>query len=360
MSLYTEKIGKIFCNGEFIDGDYICCNAIELDLDKDKALLIPYFFDDAFSTYVAECAKSLENHVGDPMILGYFIDNELAWGPDHRNKPELFDGYVALPANAPGKQKLVEFMQERHQTVEAFNRVWKPKIKCWSALSQVSKLLHRNKKKAKADRETFTREVARRFFQVTTQAIRSRDPGCLVLGCRFMPYTVPKVVVQACGEYCDVIPINFYEQLWGAKVYFWWKGSSIDRMPQDMDLGAFYQVGKKPLIITEFTSRLHAKGHNSYPPPYAVQPVVKTQQQRVARYEKQVMSWLPQPWCIGAHWFEHADQPKEGRAGDGEDSIFGLVTINDDPYEEFVKGVAHVNQTATAAHAALKVSQIDQ
>jgi len=104
-------------------------------------------------------------------------------------------------------------------------------------------------------------------------------------------------------------------------------------------------------MVTEFTSRLKAKGQNTWPPPYAIQPVVKTEKKRVARYEKQVMSWLPQPWFVGAHWFEHADQPKEGRAGDGENSIFGLVTINDDPYEEFVKGVTEVHRKATEAHA---------
>jgi len=312
---------------------------------------VPDFFSSEFDTYVAERAQAVEKHVGDPKVLGYFIDNELGWAPDHRNRPELFDGYAALPADAPGKQKLVAFMQQRHQTVAAFNRVWKPKLTDWTALAQASKLSPRNRKQAKADREAFTLAVARRYFEVTTGAIRSRDPQRLVLGCRFMPYTVPKVVVQACGEYCDVISINFYEQLWGAKIYFAWKPSSIDRMPQGMDLSAFYQVGRKPLMVTEFTSRLKAKGHNSYPPPYAIQPVVKTQRQRVARYEKQVMSWLPQPWCIGAHWFEHADQPKEGRAGDGENCIFGLVTVRDEPYEKFVEGVAEVNRKAASAHA---------
>jgi agarase len=284
-------------------------------------------------------------------VIGYFIDNELGWAPDHRKRPELFDGYVALSADAPGKRKLVEFMKQRHQTVAAFNRAWKPKLVDWTALSQVSKLSPRSRKRAKADREAFTLLAARRYFAVTTEAIRSRDPQRLVLGCRFMPYTVPKVVVQACGEYCDVISINFYEQLWGAKLYFALKRASIDRMPQGMDLSSFYQVGGKPLMVTEFTSRLRAKGHNSYPPPYAIQPVVRTQRQRVARYEKQVMSWLSQPWFIGAHWFEHADQPEDGRAGDGEDSIFGLVTIADEPYEEFVRGVAQGNRKAIKAHA---------
>jgi len=168
-----------------------------------------------------------------------------------------------------------------------------------------------------------------------------------------MPYTVPKAVVQACGEYCDVISINFYEQLWGAKVYFGFKPASVDRMPQGMDLRAFYEVGQKPLMVTEFTSRAKDSGvPNTWPPPYAIQPVVKTQTDRAAKFHEQVMSWLPQPWFVGAHWFEHADQPNEGRAGDGENSNFGLVNIKDEPYPAFLSGVAETIVKAWDAHAA--------
>ena len=61
-------------------------------------------------------------------------------------------------------------------------------------------------------------------------------------------------------------------------------------------------------------------------------------------------TWMSQPWFVGAHWFQHADQPKEGRAGDGEDSIFGLVNVEDEPYEEFVERVAEVLERAWEAH----------
>ncbi len=312
---------------------------------------VPDFYSDAFLDYVNDHAKSIDEHIGDPMIVGYFIDNELPWAPDHRKMPELFAGYVAMPTDAPGKTALVDFFSERYESVHAFNKTWSPRIDSWDALRDVTALKARRKKKARADREAFTLTVARQYFKVTSDVIRAKDPGRLVLGCRFMPYSVPRVVVQACGEYCDVLSINFYEQRWGAKLYFWWKRGSIDRMPQRMDLSAFYTAGQKPLMVTEFTSRLKAKGQNTWPPPYAIQPVVKTEKKRVARYEKQVMSWLPQPWFVGAHWFQHADQPKEGR-GDGENSIFGLVTIDDEPYAEFVRGVTEVHRRATAAHAA--------
>ena len=60
----------------------------------------------------------------------------------------------------------------------------------------MAELKHRDKKKAKADREAFTRLVAEQYFKVTSETIREKDPGALVMGCRFLPFNVPKVVVE--------------------------------------------------------------------------------------------------------------------------------------------------------------------
>ena len=314
---------------------------------------MPDFFSQAFLDYVAERAKGIDQHAGDPLVVGYFIDNELPWAPDHRKTPELFDGYVGLPADAAGKQRFVALMKERHGTVDAFNGGWKPSVADWDALAATTELKHRDKKKAKADREAFTRVVAEQYFKVTSETIRAKDPGALVMGCRFIPFNVPKVVVEVCGEYCDVVSTNYYKLLLPGRLYIklMWRGrSSIDILPLDESLRAFHDASGKPVMITEFTSRLKAEGYNNYPPPYAVQPVVKTQAKRAARYAHCVDLWLSQPWCIGAHWFEYADQPPEGR-GDGENCTFGLVNIHDDPYEEFVNAVADTIPRIWQAHA---------
>ncbi len=312
---------------------------------------VPDFFGSEFLQHVKRQSEQIEQHAGDPYVIGYFIDNELPWAPDHRHTPELFDGYLAMPAEAAGKHKLADFFKERYGTVEEFNKVWEPKLHDWSALRDRTKLSCRNKTKAKADREAFTLLVAREYFRVTTEAIRAKDPGRLILGCRFIPQTVPKVVVRACGEYCDVVSINFYETAFLGRLYFWCKPASIDRMPQEGDLSAYHEIGKNPLMVTEFSFRAMDSGMpNTYPPGYAVQPTVKTQKDRAAKYEHYVMAWLAQPYFVGAHWFEYADEPKEGRS-DGEDGNYGLVNIEDEPYEEFVNAVAEIIPRAWKAHA---------
>jgi agarase len=53
---------------------------------------------------------------------------------------------------------------------------------------------------------------------------------------------------------------------------------------------------------------------------------------------------------VGFHWFEHADQPKEGRF-DGENSNYGLVTIEDRPWDVLVQRMTEVNAGLEARHA---------
>ena len=53
------------------------------------------------------------------------------------------------------------------------------------------------------------------------------------------------------------------------------------------------------------------------------------------------------------HWFEHADQPAEGRF-DGENSNYGTVSIDDRVYGELTSAMADVNAAAEHLHAAAK------
>src|SRR5258708_10845990 len=60
---------------------------------------------------------------------------------------------------------------------------------------------------------------------------------------------------------------------------------------------------------------------------------VETQAERAAGAAAAVANFATIPDLVGTHWFQYADHPKGGRA-DGEDYDFGLVDIDDRPYEE--------------------------
>jgi hypothetical protein len=52
---------------------------------------------------------------------------------------------------------------------------------------------------------------------------------------------------------------------------------------------------------------------------------------------------------VGYRWFEHADQPAEGRF-DGGNSNFGTVTIQDEVYEELTETMTRINAAAEQIH----------
>jgi agarase len=52
---------------------------------------------------------------------------------------------------------------------------------------------------------------------------------------------------------------------------------------------------------------------------------------------------------VGYHWFEYTDEPAEGRF-DGENSNYGLVDINDNPWTILVEKMTVVNENIESKH----------
>jgi len=309
---------------------------------------LPDFFSAKFINRAKQYARKVAVP-DDKMLIGYFLDNEMQWDTDWRLGRSLFDVYVALPPEAEGKAALVEFFKERYGSPEKFNAVWHPNIKRWEDLADVRELfpVHGAEGRARLDRELFTLKAARQYFRVCTTALREVDPNHLILGCRFVSWTTPEAVVKACGEFCDVVSINFYELGPLGRLTFFVKSlATVKITPCEPDFRSFYRVAGKPLLISEFSFRADDSGlPNSFPPPIFAQPTVPTQRDRGRKYSDYVLTWAKTNYIVGYHWFRYEDDPKEGRTLDGEDGNYGLVTIEDKPYEEFIKAVTAANST---------------
>ena len=109
-----------------------------------------------------------------------------------------------------------------------------------------------------------------------------------------------------------------------------------------------YAATGKPCLIGEFSFRAADSG---LPNTNGAGPQVATQTERAAAFRHYVTAALRKPTLVGYHWFEHADQPAEGRF-DGENSNFGTVTIDDRVYEELTRTMTAVNAEAEDLHAA--------
>ena len=231
---------------------------------------------------------------------------------------------------------------------EEFNKVWKTGGGSWDALETAEKVAspyarkevysQRSDEEARenradplraafvADCEAFVGQLAERYFRTTRQATLAADPHHLVFGCRFA-YLPPTAVLNEAAKYLDVISFNCYSTNPGATIR------------------QYASVGK-PLIIGEFSFRGKDSG---LPNSKGAGPVVETQEQRAAAFETYVRVALRRPEIVGYHWFQHADQPKEGRF-DGENSNYGLVMVDDEPYPLLTRKMLEVSRLAPEWH----------
>jgi agarase len=313
--------------------------------------IFPDVFDPEFSAHIRERANdhcSMRCH--EAGLLGTFIDNELYWSPDWRGGDEVLTLFLNLPSRRPGRVTATERLQERYREFSQFNAIWRTPARSWAELATMARIeapftrlpagglndmLEAKANLAdplraafSADCDAFVSVVAEQYFDVCVSAIKGADPNHLVIGSRF-GYQPHSRVIAAAGRYLDVISFNCYEI----------EASAL--------IDAYAATGK-PCLISEFSFRGDDAG---LPNSRGAGPRVASQTERAKCFELYVTTALRKPSVVGYHWFEHADQPAEGRF-DGEDSNYGTVTIEDDPYAELTETMTRVNAAAEQIHAA--------
>jgi hypothetical protein len=281
----------------------------------------------------------------DINLIGYFTDNELRWGPDWRCKDSLLISYLKMKADAPGNQKAVQFLQDRYKTIAELNAAWNIQSASFEdigAKMEGSKNLAgedvrapEDKKeiikteKQKADESDFLEQIARQYFQVCREAIHKYDPNHLILGCRFAGYA-PRPVLKGLRDSVDIVSYNSYNPL-----------------PPSETLREIYEIAGKPILIGEFSFKALDSG---LPNTKGAGKPLQTQQERAEGFTHYAGALMKQPFIIGYHWFEYADEPAEGRF-DGENSNYGLVNIKDEPWEILTMEMARTNSQAERMHS---------
>jgi hypothetical protein len=255
-----------------------------------------------------------QRSAGDPWCLGYFVDNELAWGEEL----SLAIAALASPEAQAAKQQFLSELREKYDTIDRLNGVWGTEHASWDALADCRTAPETDK--AREDLAAFSTHIAQAYFRTCREVVKQIAPQQLYLGCRFA--WVNDRVVRAAAEYCDVIGYNLY------------RDSVADfRLPDGVD---------RAVIVGEFHFGALDRGmfHTGLRP-------VADQAARAAAYRDYVTGALRNPCLVGTHWFQYRDQATTGR-GDGENYQIGLVDICDTPYPETVQAVRQVGSSMYA------------
>ncbi|MEM0003405.1 MAG: beta-galactosidase [Thermoproteota archaeon] len=291
------------------------------------------YFSEKFQNISDDIAKKvcLEKK-DDPYLIGYFTDNELRWSPDWRSQNHLFDDYFHLPPSAPGKKALVDYLRNKYKDISILNKNWGTSFSSFDELLNVTEAPKNSK--VDSDRLGFLEIVSRKYFQVVHDAIRKYDKNHLILGCRYA-FKPPDEALKGCIGYIDVVSINAYINPY-----------SDDLNMVINNINQIYNITSLPVMITEFSFKAMDSG---LPNTKGAGVPVKTQSERAKYYEEYVKRILSEPFVVGYHWFEYTDEPAQGRF-DGENSNYGLVNINDEPWVILVERATSVNLSAEYVH----------
>lgn len=287
---------------------------------------MPDPFDPAFAAVVDEVvAKAASSHRHDPYLIGYFVDNELAWGLGQATDPRLHYGLAVevlkLGTASPAKRAFIGQLVEKYRDVENLAAAWAISASSWRELGEAGLTLSSSvltKPAVTADLRAFTALFAETYFRITAQAIRRHDPDHLYLGSRFQART-PEAVA-ACAKYCDVVSFNVYRADLSGEEWI-----------------RFHALGK-PALIGEFQFGSTDTGL-FWPGLFDV----AAEEQRGPAYAGYLRSALANQDIVGVHWFQYVDEPLTGRLLDAENGHMGFVSVADVPYAGLVSAAREAN-----------------
>ena len=175
--------------------------------------------------------------------------------------------------------------------------------------------------------------LAGTYFRTTTTLVRKYDPNHLVLGIRYRG-NAPREVVRASKDYTDAQSLNYYV--------------SDARLDEAM-FKMISSESDQPILISEYS--FHAlDGRSGNRNTIGFDAQVLDQQARGEAYRAFTTRLARVPNVIGADWFQWMDEPPSGRQSDGEDVNFGVVDIDDHPYQPLVDAIRSTTTLLNGLH----------
>lgn len=128
-------------------------------------------------------AQGLREWKDDPFLVGYFMRNE----PEFNFVPGLSVANEVLHHDGDTycKRGLIDFLRERHGTIEALNVVWGSGFESFEALTRPVEDCRKAYPGSEADLREYSIFLIREYIRIPAQACKAADPNHLNLGLRW-------------------------------------------------------------------------------------------------------------------------------------------------------------------------------
>ncbi|HEY8422096.1 MAG TPA: beta-galactosidase [Thermoclostridium sp.] len=273
----------------------------------------PDVFSDEYSKNSEEYAKQLLPFVGNPYMIGYFVNNEPEWRFQQVN---LAERVFAHKEKLASKNALISILKGKYQNIEALNSAWNTAFTSFDDLYTPAEKMDLYSEQALRDMEELHAVLIEKYTSVLKDALYKVDPDHMNLGMRYNRFNKDDL---AGYDNFDIFSFNRYSP------------SCVN------DLDEASSVVNIPIIIGEWhigggDKGLLAHGLLSSP----------TQEERGKACEFYMQGAMVHPNCVGLHYFEMNDQPLLGRF-DGECMQHGIIDVCNREYEELVNHFINTN-----------------
>jgi hypothetical protein len=276
-------------------------------------------FDDAIrAKFDALCAERVAPLAADPLLIGYFLENE----PLYEDVPRVIPGLKG--SENACKRKLVDQLRGKYGSIEAFNTAWALSAASFDAL--LDQGLAVATPAARADLQAYTDFFFETYFALMESTFRKYDSNHLLIGNRLQMGTINnESLCRIMGRHLDVVSFNYYtngiDQAFLDKLHRW--------------------TGDKPMILSEF--------YWGSTPDSGLPGAIReagTQKERGLAYRNYVEQAAVLDYIVGVEWYTLVDQPASGvwyGKEQGENGNTGLFSIADRPWKDAVAEMAKTN-----------------
>ncbi len=288
-----------------------------------------FFYPDVFDPDVRrETRKKIrlmcEKEKGNPNLIGFYWTDTPQWDLKRSRKKRGTDwvsSIRALPANAPGKKRYVEFLLSRYEsakeTAETYGLI---------AVS-VDGLLQGNfqeidwgvPKIAEDDRE-FLRLIAREHYRTLGEETRKHAPKSLIFGERYLMCDHPDEVIEEALPYIDALAI----QPSGSE----FDGDFFDRLHK--------QTGK-PILLCDHQCSFATPEYSK-----TMWKQLESEEAVGKAYQRYVLDAVERPYILGYHRCQYIDR----FAAHPGVLKQGLLRHDETPYETLVEYTREGNAEA--------------
>lgn len=275
-------------------------------------------FDPEWPAYVDSVLSEAGKWADNPWLLGYFTDNEAGWGN--------LDLLNNMPLDSWARERWLEFLQNKYQTIHKLNNRWNVAFKEWSDVRDLMTVIENSA--FYQDYTEFEILFTEKYFSVIAETLKKHDPNHLYLGCRFTRKIKPDHICRIAGYYCDVISVNVYAI-----------------KPDEDIMGEWYTKTGKPVLIGEH--HINLASDRQVPALWGA----TGREARREYYRNYVETWAKLSYSLGCHWYQLTDQEIMGRSSNGENQPIGLVDITDQPHQELIKTARELSKQIYSWHA---------